>query len=313
MNNQYVAIDGIHVIKGEKTGHISDIADFDQRREGYGLPNDADSWGWESFCYTERDFFELIYDTCEQTLKASSMDPSEIDAFYLSAASFHHTYNDYSVAIGRILDKLGCSNATLRVVMGPGCATLLSTIQSASDSIKQKRHENILVCTADIVPADGNRFYSYAIIGDAVSSCILSANKSANAWLISDSIVSSPSLMIGGDLGYMSDQKDLYSKATETLFADIDISVDSVAKLFSSNLYEPILRVYANCAGFKPSQYFLDNIRKTAHCYSSDPFINFVDARAKDDFVDGYYVLQSSSMGHVANLLIKTTEGEANA
>jgi 3-oxoacyl-[acyl-carrier-protein] synthase III len=300
-----VRISGLTYILGEGEGRYSDLPETASVIESHNMTGGAKSWGFGTYRKTHDSYFEFITKAGQKALAASGHKPEEVDAVYLCSATFQFDFETMNLSIGQLMRDLNIVNAVPSVVSGTGCVALVLGMIMARRAIMAGEAKTILLLATDIVKDGYVRFYQYATISDAASALVMSSTGNGQLEVISSSLNSSASLMLKDDQ-YVAGQKALYGDAAAELFDETGIKVDEVKKVLASNLHLPIQRIFAVASGFQSNQVFTENVDKLGHCYGSDPIINFLDYANQNKPKSGdVFVLQSSAMGHVGNLLVR--------
>lgn len=301
-----VTLIGQNYVLGECRGSYAELPEREAVMQQFSMHDDAPRWGWGTYCYTRRDYFELAHDCVARALADAAVDPMAIDRIYFTGSSFRYTFEQMNAAIGRLITTLGMRNAIPQVSLGAGCAAMMSTIHHALPALRGGLVRNALVLSGDVVRADADRFYQFCIMSDSVSACLLSAERDGGLAIVQSVVRMDPSLMLEGDSVYLPGQREIFVRASEDVLRGAGCRPSDVEQVLPSNIYIPFLKIYGAAASFSPSQLFLRNIPRISHCYASDPLINLVD------YVDdarpaagAHLLMHASSLGHVASVLVQ--------
>lgn len=305
MDARTIKLSGLSYELGAREGRFDDLPETAAILERYNMSGPPDVWGFGAYRKTELGYFEIVTRVGREVLASTGRDPAEIDALYLCSATFPFDFETMNLAIARLLSHLGLTRAVPVVISGAGCAASLQGIVTGAREIRSGDLDTILMLTTDIVAEGGVRFYQYATISDGASGLVISGDGRGELEVVGSCLATRPSLMLKDDQ-YVAGQKEMYLAASERVFAGTGLGPADVRAVLASNLHLPIQRVFANAGGYASSRVFSDNVMRIGHCYGSDPFINFVDrAAAHRPMPDDLFMLQSSAMGHVGNVLVR--------
>lgn len=298
---------GLNYTLGEKTGSYNDLQEFEPIREEFGMSNEPDLWGWGQYYYTEQTYLQQAIATASKTLEETGVAPDEIELVCFCGSTFPFIFEEQNILIGTLFDTLGLTAARPRVFLGLGCATLLSAIEQVCVLMKAWDLHNVLMISQDIVRPGANRFYQYCTLSDAASSLILSLGKSEGYRILGGYNQSNPSLMEGGDDRLLPGQREIYQQVVSSILKKNNLNPEDVNRVFPSNIFLPLQRVYAESSGLKMRQIHTENVATIGHCYSSDPIINLATQKESVQTQEptGINLLLGAALGHVSGLLVE--------
>ncbi|RKH68294.1 hypothetical protein [Corallococcus llansteffanensis] len=291
---------------GEQQGHYSDLREFPALLEKSNMENNPELWGWGGYHASSRTYLELAATAAKRTLEQSRCAPAEVDALYLCGSAFPNDFVAQNVGLGSLLSGLGLVNAVPRAVQGAGCASLLSGLICALQALRSGACRNILMVGVDVFGADAARFYEFCLLSDSACSFLISSTHPGAYRFLDAQLISDPELMANTAGNSFSRQSQLHARSMARLTASSSVKVEQISRLFASNLFLPIQRMYAAVAGYRKKQLYTDNVARIGHCSSADSIINLTDHAGKQPPGRGeYFMLQSSAHGHVANVLLQ--------
>lgn len=305
MTRRTIELSGLSYALGAGAGRYDELPETAGIIERYNMGGPPDVWGFGTWRKTELGYFEMLTQVGAQVLAATERDPAGIDALYLCSATFMFDFETMNLSIARLLTDLGLSRAVPVVISGAGCAASIQGVVTAAREIRSGDIDSALLLSTDIVAEGGVRFYQYATISDGASGMLMTSDGTGELEVLGASMITRAPLMLKDDQ-YVAGQKEMYLAASERVFAGTGHAQKDVAAVLASNLHLPIQRVFANAGGYASAQVFTDNVARIGHCYGSDPVVNFVDRAATHPPRGGeLFVLQSSAMGHVGNVLVR--------
>jgi 3-oxoacyl-[acyl-carrier-protein] synthase-3 len=87
--------------------------------------------------------------------------------------------------------------------------------------------------------------------------------------------------------------------------------VSDLTKVFSNNLYLPVITLKEGSIGVNKSQLYLENVARFGHCFSADSVINLSDYMKTVGIQKGeYFALNSSAEGLRAQVLLQAYSGK---
>ncbi len=305
MLRREIKLSGLSYLLGSHTGWYDDLPETAAVMGRYNMSGAPDIWGFGTYHRTELGYFDMVGRVGLDILASTGRDPASIDALYLCSATFMFDFETMNLGIGRLLTDLGLTRATPMVISGSGCAASIQGIVTAAREIRSGDLDTILLLCTDIVAEGAIRFYQYATISDGASGMLITSDGTGEYEVLRASLINRAPLMLKDD-EYVAGQKEIYSTASERIFAGTGYAQENVTAVLASNLHLPIQRIFANAGGYASHQIFTENVARVGHCYGSDPVINFVDrAQLHRPRTNELYILQSSAMGHVGNVLVR--------
>jgi 3-oxoacyl-[acyl-carrier-protein] synthase III len=273
MREAYVC--GIDYQLGEQSHDYLEASGFQEVVQANKLPDMPDLWGWGSFHVT-KDAYDLGRQAAQKTLSRSRVDPAKIKLTVVACSYFPDVDDLLYQGTGRLLKALGLANSLLEGHTLMGCATLLSAVQNAAALVRAGLHENILVIGLDKMPQGYPRFWDYGLFSDAAASCVVSSSPNGRCLRMVGSARALELEEVIGGVRFNATNA-LHVRVLGDALGSAGWGIPQVNRVFNNNVYLPIKSQKDQLAGFKRSQMYLDNVRRTGHCLASDSLINFRD------------------------------------
>lgn len=179
---------------------------------------------------------------------------------------------------------------------------MLTAIDVASRSLRDEDMGNALVVCFDVTSSDEDRVAPYGVLSDAASSCILSKGDgglqvlgyaSGYDW---QGATGTDDFNVRTQLGQSVLKKSLQRAG---------LQLHQVSRVFSTNFFEPISKVYAAALSLKQ---VYTRTAAYGHCACSDPIINMLDYLQSNPAASGeHFMLQSYAPGFMAMLPLRAT------
>ncbi|MBM0106543.1 hypothetical protein JM946_17580 [Steroidobacter sp. S1-65] len=297
-----VALHSLSFELGNTQREVLSIDGVEGQFKRAGLPANTKMLGCRYFYEARQPLEEMISATMSRTLADAALDASEIDAFVFASARHTAESLDRSF-VQRLLQKHGLQRAMPLAVSLQECLSLLTAIDVATRSLQDEDMRSALVVCFDVTPSDDDRVAPYGVLSDAASSCIVSKGRSG--------------LQI---LGYASgydwqgatgtDDFNVRTRLGQSVLKKslqrAGLQPQQLSKVFSTNFFEPISKVYAAALSLK--QVYTRTAASYGHCACSDPIINMLDYLHSNPAASGeHFMLQSYAPGFMAMLPLRAT------
>jgi 3-oxoacyl-[acyl-carrier-protein] synthase III len=240
-----------------------------------------------------------VVDAVRRSLRAADVSPADVDHIVLATS-------DPTVALlppDFAVDVLGAVGLV-------DCVPHLLSLQRCCSSISALRHgwhlfadpdvSHVVVVALDFTPDDRERLRTYAVFGDAATSCVLSRRDPGLVRLLSSAVYVDDEGLRGRDT-FVSRQ----TVADRTLSSVLRASgrrLEQITKVFPANLHQPLTLFNATAAGLRlETLHYIDTLAANGHCGNCDWMINLSDYHEKVGIVPGgIYLAQSSANGFYA-------------
>jgi len=291
--------------------------------EAQDLPGFEETWAAESpgadfakmGCGTFRRLTgpieEAIAASTARTLAAAGVGGDSVDHAIFATTDAGLGRLAPTLAVGA-LDAAGLGRAVPAMVSFQQCCSSLTALRQAWDLFADPRVDTVLLVAFDRWPDDRERIRSFALFGDAVTTCLL--RRGGDGFGLAASAV-------GVDPEGLHSRDTFQSRqqvARSTLATVLDAAgrtTDDVVKVFPTNLFAPLAIFNASAARLHRSKlHFASTLATYAHCGNCDWMLNLADHGRVEGFVPGgAYLAQGSAPGFSASALLVARDGEAEA
>lgn len=220
---------------------------------------------------------EYVAGCVRQSLGDRSVDPKDVGYLVLTTTD---------VALGslppdfarHVLDAAGLINCVPVVLSLQQCCSSVSALAYAWDRFRDPRVNHVVLASFEFTLVDTHRIRSFAFFGDAVTSCLLSRDPGPGLRLVSSTVEVDYSGLTGDD-SFASRQR-VARAALAKVVRESGTPLEAVAKVFPTNLYQPLTVFNATVLGIDRSKlHFIDALANYAHCGNCDWMVNLVDYR----------------------------------
>lgn len=292
------SISGLQYTLGEHQRSFAEATGFDT----VGIPNRPAMWGWGTFFETSKNVMDLLIATGRNTLEANGLALNEVDGVIVARGNTANGEEFGVAAMASLLRELGLKRAFGTTLTSNGCSSALAAIRTAGALVRNGGMKNVLILAGDKAGAAEQRFQRFGIFSDGACSCIVSAGSSRGFEVLASALATDISAM-QADAAFSS---GLASETNRQLFATDGLSSSKVSKVFSNNVFLPIVTLKELEAGFEMEQIYTANVARIGHCYAADPLINLADYVGGGHGAAGaQYVLAADSYGLRVSLLVK--------
>lgn len=297
-----VALRSLSFELGSTQREVLSINDVEGQFKRAGLPANTKMLGCHYFYEARQPLEDMISATMSRTLAHAEIEASEVDAFVFASA--RHTPESMDRAfVQRLLQRHDLKRAMPLSVSLQECLSMLTAIDVATRSLQDEDMRNALVVCFDLTTSDDERVAPYGVLSDAASSCILSKGDgglqvlgyaSGYDW---QGATGTDDFNVRTQLGQSVLKKSLQRAGLQQ---------QQLSKVFSTNFFEPISKVYAAALSLK--QVYTRTAASYGHCACSDPIINMLDYLQSNPAASGeHFMLQSYAPGFMAMLPLRAT------
>ena len=292
------SISGLQYVLGEQQRPYREASGFDT----LGMPQRPAMWGWGNYFETNRDVTEMLVAVGRNVIEAADVGRTAIDGVIVARANVLGPDETAVPAIAAILGSLGIPGAIGSIHTGNGCSTALGAIRAAGALVAGGAMRNVLVLSGDKAGAGERRAQRFGIFSDAACGCVVSESGRGEFQIIAVSQAIDTATM-HAEAGFSS---GLAQQTNRQLLGSS--SAASIQKVFSNNVFLPIVMLKEQEAGFEAAQIHTENISRIGHCYASDPLINFADFAAGGHVRPEHtYMLAADSPGLRISMLVEKT------
>jgi 3-oxoacyl-[acyl-carrier-protein] synthase-3 len=276
------------------------------------MPNIPHLFGWGGYRRSSNTIFEMAYESMKLTLDVCRVAAEEIGLVIICSSDFNPVIEKQSYS--ELLISLGMNAAFPMGVTVSDCANLLSALNMARQLIVGKQYKNIMLVTSNKISDEQYRFQDYALFSDGAASFLISDRNELeyvpeDCFDIVDSQINARFEARKEDDEV--DDSPLYITTANQIAERTDIAVSDLTKVFSNNLYLPVITLKEGSIGVNKSQLYLENVARFGHCFSADSVINLSDYMKTVGIQKGeYFALNSSAEGLRAQVLLQAYSGK---
>ena len=254
---------------------------------------------------------KFMLEAARACLVESQVDPKKIKWLIHSHTSDHASPFGYS-AIRTVQQTLNLDNALAFAISIYKCCTIFAIFQLAERLFQGlEDDETILLLTGDV--AFTKVYQSIpgtTILTDGASAILLSKSSKKNRFIAmavdvygryAKGIWCSKEDQIHFEKNYSSYSAQVIEKALEKA----NLTLDDIKIIFPHNVNTMSWNNTMNILRAPLKKIYLKNVAKTAHCFGSDPFINYRDAVDQGLLSPGdKYMLATSGLGSAFSAMI---------
>ncbi|MFD2467881.1 hypothetical protein [Amycolatopsis silviterrae] len=282
------------------------IPDFEALWETVSFGTDFAEMGCTTYRKMSGPVEDYVVDAVRRTLRAAGVSAAEVDhlVFATSDPALALVPPDFA---SRVLLALGMDDCVPHVVSFQRCCSSLTALQHGERLFADPDVTNVAVVAFDFMPEDRDRVRSYAIFGDAATSCLLTRTGSGLVRLLSSAIKTDPEGLRGRDT-FVS-RKDVAERTLAAAMRAGGRRPEQLAKVFAANLHKPLTLFNATSVGLLPdAMHFTDTLAAYGHCGNADWMINLLDYHERFGIRSGEtYLAQSLAPGFYACGLLEGT------
>jgi 3-oxoacyl-[acyl-carrier-protein] synthase-3 len=283
-----------------------DIAGFAELWRAQSPDTDFETMGCGTFRKMTGPVEGYVVDCVKRVLGDQGVPAEDVDhvVFATSDACLGRLGRDFAVGV---LAALGMTGGVPVVLSFQQCCSSLGALRYGWELFADEDVRNVVLVSLDFTPDDPDRVRSFALFGDAVAGCLISRTGEGRLRLVSSALGVDYSGLVGRD-SFVSRQKVAQASFAK-VFGESGEPLESVTKVFPTNLYQPLTLFNAMAAGVPKSQlHFAEPMYAYGHCGNSDWMINLVDYADRNGLRQGeLYLAQASAPGFFACGLLKGT------
>jgi len=264
--------------------------------------------GLETYSVAEGSVIELAAESLRKTMDRARVDPAKVDALLFASEDLAVEGAEAGAMRGqlyRMMHGLGLRRAFPLACTFGGCTNFANAVSIASDMVRFKRANQVLVVGADKSRAARSRVIPPAVgvISDGAASCVVrteAAEPSSGAFAI-EAIVQHAELSLydadlSDDFGrYLIELGRALKAMAARLTAATGRSPGEYKRLVLNNYSRSTTRVFAHALGFQGAQLYADNVGRFSHVASSDTAINLASLLEGGTLTPGDRVMACAS------------------
>lgn len=286
-------------VLGEETLSYDQIPDWQQCAAAFSMPVQPALWGWGFVRKTTSSFMQLALESARKTL-AESFHP--VDSVIFCSTSLPADTDEQTRLLCAFADALQLNQTEITGVTLGRCTNLLKGVRLAQARIVSGQSKAVLLVASDCMANTQQRLENFALFSDGAASCVITTSDNpGEGFTLLASAEKQDLTTVAGGLSSL-----LAIAVNQQLFAETQINISDVSRLFHTNVYLPLCNLKERQAGYVAEQLFTDNIVRIGHCFSADPLINLIDAEASGQLPEqGIFQLAASIPGARASVLLR--------
>ena len=280
------------------------IERFDEICSARGLSLSLAKMGCKTFWQMTEPVESYIYQCISDTLAISGLLAKDINRIVFTTMDKNVRYLDENF-VCNILNHLGLVNSIPIFISMQQCASSLAALKYSCGLFVDENVEHVLMVAFDFVIDDRDRIQSYALFGDAVTSCVVTRDATKGLSVSACGVNLDFTGLLGKD--DFGSRKSVAKNTLKTVFDKGNASIAEIEYCFSTNFYKPIATFNASVCGIHSSKLFIETLSSRAHCGNCDWMMNLSYYEQHTGFELGKkYLVQSYAPGFFACSLLTT-------
>ncbi|MDE9482417.1 hypothetical protein KKJ06_12840 [Xenorhabdus bovienii] len=263
-----VWLSNFYFLPGERRLDYRDAQNFTAVRAQNSLPDSPELFGWGAFYQTTRSHRDMAIMALQGTLRRAELPPERVDYVIFCSTGFHDGDIYQGIDYQQILHKLNLVNAYPFGITLGGCTMLLGALRIA-EGLVAGSDKHVLIVSVDKVREEAFRFQNYAVFSDGAVSCLVSGTARSGFEIIGHNFASQYHPNVATP-----DDSALYKQNHQRLLQNIGLTTSDFKKVFTNNLFYPIVTIKEGLTGVSAGQLYRKNTPLIGHCYSADTLIN---------------------------------------
>jgi 3-oxoacyl-[acyl-carrier-protein] synthase III len=239
---------------------------------------------------------DYVVECVKQTLGAGGIPAEEVDrvVFSTTDACLSVVGREFAVTV---LTGTGMAGCTPVMVSCQQCCGSVTALKYAWDLFADDAVRHVVLVSFDVTPDDSDRVRSFALFGDAVTSCLISRSDTAGLRLAAAAVGTDHAGLVGQDT--FASRQEVARSVYARVFQASGMRLEDVDRVFPTNLYKPLTVFSATAAGVRPDKlHFTGPLAAYGHCGNCDWMINLADYQRAAGSGDGEtYLVQASAPG----------------
>lgn len=263
---------------GDEERKPGDIAGFDELWQAESGGAAFATMGAGSFRRMSGPVEPYLVRCVRRTLDDAGVAPGEVDriVFATTDPSLAHAGRDF---VGRVLEEAGLVRCVPAGISCQQCCGSITALSYGWSQFADPSVRHVLVVAFDRTVDDSERVRSFALFGDAVSSCLLSRGDAPGGLLlVGSSVGTDHDGLVGRDS--MTSRQKVARETLGAVFTAAGTTMNDVTKVFPTNLYAPLTSFNSAVAGIHRTKlHYGDTFQALGHCGNCDWMLNLVDYR----------------------------------
>lgn|GEM_PF-6219874 len=282
---------------GYVTGSPRPISDLPQCRDDVRSRETLAAEGYSMFLEAGESAEELALASIEESLRATSIPPSAVDAVIFCSDSIgDQRERERNSRIHALCMAMGLTNAYPIGISQSTCGNFATAMRVGSSLLATGDAKVVMLTVADKSEPDKRIMdANAAVLSDGAASCILSERPGRY-------LVCGVSQSVSHELATTEDKSarlflalDGYQSALAKFQRTLEWNVSDAAQLLPNNYTRSLLTTYAQIAELPLERMYMDNVPLKGHVFSADNLINLHDYAAGDRMVPGQSVAMLSN------------------
>jgi 3-oxoacyl-[acyl-carrier-protein] synthase-3 len=287
---------------GEQRCTLDSLSDVKAQFSAIRLPFNKALLGCEHFHQSDKSPIQMLGGAIKEAVENASLQAGEIDQLIIASANLQPLLGD-SQQVAQLLVQNGLVNAIPMAITGQECTGLLSAIEMARMIIMQGQRRRVLVVSFDKLDDGASRVKPFGVFSDAAFACVISDEVGQLEILNANNRFNFDAMQ---QTDNAANRKAFAIEATQDVLATAKIQLSDIAKVFSTNFYQPIASFNAAALGLSKTQLSTQTSKEHGHCVCGDPILNLSDHLSRCDSKTGeHYLLQSYAPGFLASVLLR--------
>jgi 3-oxoacyl-[acyl-carrier-protein] synthase III len=269
---------------GDRERSFETIEDYDALRTERKISLSLSALGCKLFNQMTGRLEDAVKASIKRTLEAAMVSPGAVShvLFATSDNHLHHVHDNFA---REILIDLSLDRAIPTILSLQQCVSSLTAVHYAHRLFAEPDVEHVVVACFDLVSTERDRIQSFALFGDAVSSCLVSREIKGGFALKAYRLGIDRDGLQGRDS--FESRKKVASAALTAALAQADTGLSGIEACFSTNFFKPIALFNANICGIPSNKLAIPTLSRRAHCGNCDWMMNLVDHQENAGVVQG--------------------------
>jgi 3-oxoacyl-[acyl-carrier-protein] synthase-3 len=256
---------------GEVEAKPEQISGFDERWAEVAAGSSFAMMGCETFRKMDAPVVDHLVRCLHRSLELAGVDPAHVDHLVLSTKELCLPAVD-GAFVTDVLDRVGLVNCTPLLLTLQRCSVSHTALRYATGLFADPTVTHVAFASFDVTADDLDRIRSFAIFGDAVTSCVLDRGTGGLDLLATGLSVDYEGLF-GRDT--FATRQDVAARALGQVAERSGVELAGARAVFPTNMFKPLTMFSAAAAGLDVGRlHYADNLAAYGHCGDCDWMIN---------------------------------------
>ena len=300
--NERVGLSAFACEFGDRERAAESIEGYKELCQANGIGLSLTAMGCKTFRQMTQPVESYVVKCIRTTIAASGVPADQVDHIIFSTMDKNLPYLDADFA-RNMLSETGLTNCIPVFLSMQQCVSSLGAVDHAQRLFADPDVKHVLLCAFDYVPDDQKRIQSFALFGDAVTSCMM--RREGGLTLRSHAVGIDFAGLMGKD--NFESRKHVVLTTMKRILEESDTKIEDVERCFSTNFFKPVAWFNASVAGIHRSKLYLDTLPTRAHCGNCDWMINLVQFQNEAGMTLGKrYLVSSFAPGFFAGAILES-------